>query len=93
MDTEHGIEALKNVALYNNIVAHSEKFNSLRGLDYANHTPITIRIVPPASVVNSYEKDYEEMVNFMIYGEALKFSQLMKRILELQTRINGISRT
>lgn len=93
MDTEHGIDALKNVDLYNNIVAHREKFNPLRGLDYSNHAPSTIRIVPPASVVNSYEKDYEEMANFMIYGEALKFSQLMKRILELQTRINGISRT
>jgi hypothetical protein len=28
--------------------------------------------------------------SFMIYGEALRFDQLVKRILELQTRINGI---
>jgi predicted nucleotidyltransferase component of viral defense system len=39
MDTEHGIEALHNTDLYNNIVAHREKFNPLRGLDYANHIP------------------------------------------------------
>ena len=37
MDTEHGIEALKNTMLYNNIVAHREKFNAIRGIDYANH--------------------------------------------------------
>ncbi len=47
MDTEHGIEALKNKDLYNNIVAHREKFNSLRGLEYANHSPSKISILPP----------------------------------------------
>jgi hypothetical protein len=91
MDTEHGIEALKNTDLYNNIVAHREKFNPLRGLDYANHTPSKISILPPDTVIKDYEKDYEAMTSFMIYGEPLKFDHLMKRILELQTRINGIS--
>jgi len=82
---------LKNTDLYNNIVAHREKFNPLRGLDYVNHTPGKISILPPDSVVNSYERDYEAMTSFMIYGEPLKFNQLMKRILKLQKRINGIS--
>lgn len=91
MDTEHGVEALKNKDLYNNIVAHREKFNPLRGLDYANHIPNKISIIPPDTVMKDYEKDYEAMTSFMIYGEPLKFDQLMKRILELQTRINGIS--
>ena len=91
MDTEHGIEALKNTDLYNNIVAHREKFNPLRGLDYANHTPSKISILPPDSVIDNYERDYEAMTSFMIYGEPLKFNQLIKRILELQTRINGIN--
>ncbi len=91
MDTEHGIEALKNTELYNNIVAHREKFNALRGLDYTNHIPSKISILPPDSVINNYERDYETMTSFMIYGEPLKFNQLIKRILELQTRINEIS--
>lgn len=91
MDTKHGIEALKNTDLYNNIVAHREKFNPLRGLDYANHIPNKIKIIPPEGVVKDYERDYEAMTRFMIYGEPLKFDNLMKRILELQTRINRIS--
>ena len=90
MDTEHGIEALKNIDLYNNIIAHREKFNSLRGLDYVNHIPSKISILPPQVVVKGYERDYEAMTSFMIYGEPLKFDHLMKRILELQTRINSI---
>lgn len=91
MDTEHGIEALKNRDLYNSIVAHREKFNPLRGLDYANHIPSKISILPPDGVAKDYERDYEAMTSFMIYGDPLKFDHLMKRILELQTRINGIS--
>jgi hypothetical protein len=91
MDTEHGIEALQNTDLYNNIVAHREKFNPLRRLDYANHIPNKINIIPPKGVVKNYERDYVEMTKFMIYGEPLKFDQLIKRILELQTRINGIN--
>jgi Nucleotidyl transferase AbiEii toxin, Type IV TA system len=50
MDTEHGIEALKNTDLYKNIVAHREKFNPLRGLDYAKHIPSEIKIIPPDSL-------------------------------------------
>ncbi len=89
MDTEHGIEALKNTVLYNNIVAHREKFNPLRGLDYANHIPSKIKIIPPEEVVKDYERDYEAMTTFMIYGEPLKFDHLIKRLLQLQIRING----
>ena len=91
MDTEHGINALKNTELYNNIVSHREKFNPLRGLDYANHKPSKISIIPPEDVLRDYERDYEAMSSFMIYGEALKFDQLMKKILGLQSRINGIT--
>jgi hypothetical protein len=91
MDTKHGIMALKNIELYNNIVAHREKFNPLRGLDYANHIPSNISIIPPESVVKNYERDYEAMTSFMIYGAPLKFNQLMKRILELQLRINNMN--
>lgn len=91
MDTEHGIDALKNTALYNNIVAHREKFNPLRGLDYANHIPSKIKIIPPDGVIKDYERDYEAMTSFMIYGDSFKFENLIKRMLELQTRINRIS--
>ena len=91
MDTEHGTNALKNTELYMNIVSHREKFNPLRGLDYANHITSKISIIPLEGVLKDYERDYEAMSSFMIYGEALKFDQLLKRILELQTRINGIT--
>tara|TARA_R110002094_G_scaffold12700_1_gene22815 strand:- start:406 stop:1413 length:1008 start_codon:yes stop_codon:yes gene_type:complete len=91
MDTEHGIEALKNTELYNNIITHREKFNPIRGIDYVNHIPNKIKIIPPDAIIKSYEKDYEAMTDFMIYGESLTFGKLIERISELQTRINRIS--
>lgn len=90
MDTEHGIEALKNTELYNNIVAHREKFNAIRGLDYANHTPDKISIIPPDTIVKQWEQDYQAMTQYMIYGNLLTFDKLINRISELQKRINGI---
>lgn len=91
MDTEHGIAALQDKELYNIIISHRAKFNPLRGLDYGNHTPDKIKIIPPESVIQEYENDYSEMTKFMIYGEVLTFDKLIKRISELQTRINEIS--
>ncbi len=90
MDTNHGITALQDRELYNNIVAHRQKFNPLRGLDYANHTPNMIKIIPPETVIKEYEGAYSEMTNFMIYGKFLKFKELLKRLAELQNRINSM---
>ncbi len=90
MDTKHGVEALKTADLYNNIVAHREKFNAIRGLDYANHTPGKISITPPDTIIEEWEEDYRAMTQNMIYGESLSFDKLIKRISELQKRINAI---
>jgi hypothetical protein len=90
MDTEHGIAGLQAKELYNNIVAHREKFNPLKGLDYDNHTPDKIKIIPPDTVIKDYESDYSEMTKFMIYGETLNFEELLNKITELQNRINNM---
>lgn len=91
MDTVHGRAAINDTKLYKGIVIHRKKFNSLRGLDYANHIPSRIKIIPPDTVIKEWEKDYQTMTANMIYGEALQFNSLIKRILELQKRINAIA--
>lgn len=90
MDTQHGVTALQDKELYNNIVIHREKFNPLRGLDYGNHTPAKIKILPPKRFIKEYERDYSEMTKFMIYGDKLNFSDLLIRTSELQNRINNL---
>lgn len=90
MDTIHGKSAIKDTDLYKSIVTHREKFNALRGLDYANHIPSKIKIIPPSEIINEWEKDYQTMAKNMIYGEPLSFDALIKRIEELQKRVNEI---
>lgn len=91
MDTEHGKAAINDTELYKGIVIHREKFNPLRGLDYSNHIPSKIKIIPTDTVIKEWEKDYQTMTENMIYGEPLKFDSLIKRILQLQKRINDIA--
>ena len=88
MDTPHGIEALKDSDLYNIIVKHRRKFNAIRGIDYANHTPKSINIVPPEETIKHWEKDYKTMQESMFYGSTISFGKLIERITELNTRIN-----
>lgn len=87
MDTTHGTEALKAIELYDTIVEHRKNFNTIRGIDYANHSPQFISILPPEEIIKDWEKDYKTMQESMFYGATLPFSKLMERIAELNARI------
>ena len=87
MDTTHGIEAIKDIELYKTIVTHRKNFNAIRGIDYANHTPKKINIIPPEETIKHWKKDYKTMQESMFYGDTLSFDKLMERITELNTRI------
>lgn len=91
MDTEYGTAALKDKELFVSIVNHRKKFNAIRGLDYSNHIPGKIKIIPPNEIISDWEKDYTTMTENMIYGEALSFDALIKRIEILQKRVNEIN--
>ncbi len=91
MDTEYGIAALKDKELFVSIVNHRKKFNAIRGLDYSNHVPNKLKIIPPNDVIKEWEKDYTTMTQNMIYGEALSFDALIKRIEILQKRVNELN--
>lgn len=88
MRTEHSEKALANKELYQGIIAHREKFNVLRGLDYNGHRPATIRFLPPEELLKDWEADYKAMRESMFYGESLPFKELMTRLRALQKRIN-----
>ena len=58
MDTTHGKSAIKDPDLYKGIVQHREKFNALRGLDYSNHIPSKIKIIPPREIIKEWENTF-----------------------------------
>jgi hypothetical protein len=83
-------KALADRNLHDTIVAHRSKFSRLEGVDYAKHVPPHIKIVPPENLLPLWEKDYNEMVENMIYGEKLPFNELILKITDIQNEINAI---
>lgn len=90
MDTEYGKKAFENKELYNHIIEHRKIVNPLRGIDYANHTPDKINLIPPDDKLEEWGKDYKQMQDSMIYKESLAFDKLLGRIKVLKDRINKL---
>jgi hypothetical protein len=83
MDTEHGHQALQDIKFYNSIVEHRKHFHNV---DITNHKPVTISFLPPEEITEAYKKDFEQMVEQMIYGNALSFSDVIIRLQTLTER-------
>ena len=90
MDHDYGKEAIKNKELFETLVQHRSKYTSIRGISYDLHTPLTINFIPPAEVAELWEKDYQAMQEFMIYGETLEFENLIARMYELKEKIKKL---
>lgn len=90
MDTDHAEKALVNEKLFYHIAEHRSTFSPLKGIDYANHKPSLIQIIPPDSVIDGYEADYKVMQESMFAGESLSWNTILKRINDLQERIRAV---
>jgi Uncharacterized conserved protein len=87
MDTNYGINAIKDKTLFDTIVSHRRKFTPVRGLNYSLHTPQTINLIPPENIIREWEADYKVMQTNMIYGDAPSFNELTKRMNILMDRL------
>jgi hypothetical protein len=88
--TDYATIALNDSRLYNTIVEHRRRFTPISGINYDKHNPKSIMFIPPDSIIKKWELDYEEMKSNMIYGSLLSFDELIKRLKELQDRINKL---
>ena len=88
--TDYATIALNDTKLYNTIVEHRRRFTPISGINYDKHNPKSIIFIPPDSIIKKWELDYEEMKSNMIYGSLLSFDELIKRLKELQDRINKL---
>jgi len=87
MDTDHAIKAFKNKELFYHIAEHRSTFSPLKGIDYSNHKPSSINIIPPDTVIEDYATDYNAMKESMFTGESLSWDAIVKRLTQLQERI------
>lgn len=90
MDSEYADKALSDQVLYNDIVNHRKLMFSYCYVDYSRHQPRHIKLIPPIEIQKDWKKDYETMSVSMIYGEKPKWETLIKRVFELQERINRL---
>lgn len=49
--------------------------------------PATLNIIPPASVIEQWKYDYENMQLHMIYGESVSFEELINTLKDLSSKI------
>lgn len=81
----------QNPELYYAIVQHRRKYTSLQEVNYDKHIPALIKFIPPSEQLAEWENDYKQMLEYMIYGEALTFAQLLTKLSDLQKHINAIT--
>ena len=92
MQTPYAEMALKNAALYHEIVEHRRKFYHVGYVDYDKELPANIQIVPDGELMPAYETDYNEMKESFIYGKSLDFKELMQKMAELQEWVRNIKK-
>ena len=74
------INALKNTALFESIIAHRKVLTPIKTTDYDTFTLQNINIIPPDDFLDNYKSDYKEMQSSMIHGESLDFDTLLEKI-------------
>lgn len=90
MDTPFVDAALADMLLYQDIIAHRQRFYHVGGVRYDLNHPSTIAFCPSGELRDKMRLDYEIMKTSMIYGEKLPFETLINRLLQLQDRFRSI---
>jgi hypothetical protein len=89
--TEFAEIALNDQHLYETIVEHRQKFTRVGGVDYNLHQPKTINPIPSPEVIDTWRKDYNKMVEQMIYEKnPPTFDEIINQLDSLKRRINAL---
>jgi Nucleotidyl transferase AbiEii toxin, Type IV TA system len=81
--------AFQNFDLYKTIVKHRHKFTRIASIDYTKHNPKTLNFIPPKELISAWKKDYNIMLENMIYETSpLSFDELISNLEGLNYKIN-----
>lgn len=84
MGTPIALNALSNDELWSTIHLHRTLLTHVNGVDYSPDIRKRICLVPPASLIETWKKDYNDMRPVMIYGASPTFEQLIQKMEELE---------
>ncbi len=89
--TEFANKALQDKDLYETIVLHRYKFTRVKGVDYNLHHPKFINPIPNPEVISAWEKDYNQMIEQMIFEEnPYSFNEIIEILQTLTKTINNL---
>ena len=91
MNSEYGEKAIADKDLFNKITEFRELMNNVRGITFENHKRDLLNIIPPAEVIDLWERDYKLMQENMIVGDSLSFSDLIEKLKLIQEKFKNIS--
>lgn len=78
-------KALEDGDLYMEIVKHTEKFYHPSYVDYSKELPQVIDFLPPATMVETFRADYNEMMGSFIYEkDPLSFDELLGSVAAIR---------
>ena len=83
-------DAIKNVQLLEEVVYFKKKFYPRAWARYDLAIPGSIELLPASHSVQPLQSDYESMRN-MIFGEYPSWDEIIKTLVDLQSKINSSS--
>lgn len=83
-------KALADESLYHGVVEHRRKYIGLKGFDYDDLYPSTLRIVPAETTSELWREDYKTMREQMVYGEAPAYDELTGFLSKLNDRVSKL---
>lgn len=79
-----------NIELIASIIAHRERFNGLRGVDYSTLYPPNLNPIPPKEIINAWETDYKTMQTNMIPEESPNFKNMLAIVQQATQEYNAL---
>jgi hypothetical protein len=87
-ESKFAAAAFGNPELYQTIVAHRREFNAVQGVDYGRHGSADLQIVPPDDVAADWKRDYQIMIEEMIYElNPPQYEDLVKSLGKLMEKL------
>lgn len=80
-----------NVDLITETIAHRERFNGMKGVDYESHFPPNLNPIPPDKYIAVWKADYKKMQNEMIPDDSPSFDELIVKVKEDVSEYNNLN--
>ncbi len=84
-----GGRAIDDPALFKRVREHRRFYYTVSWVDYESMVPGSICLVPDATSLLTWKKDYDEMRNVFFFGEAPLFDQIMEAVEVFQADWNA----